>query len=161
MSFRSKIKAKRDTHTELELTPFLNLMVILIPALLLGAVFTQVSILGIEQPGDGPQGASAATPPELVLDVYLTSQGLDVKNRGHEDLGHFASNDYASLNALLHTIKTQHPKINSATLRVEPDMNYQDIVTTLDAIRTVESKESGRRYVLFPDIQLTGIEGAA
>ena len=51
MSIRKR--RHREKFTEPDLTSFMNLMVIMIPSLLINAVFTQVSILNVDQPGDG------------------------------------------------------------------------------------------------------------
>lgn len=53
---RSRAK-NRDTNPELDITSFMNLMVILIPFLLLDAVFTQLAVLQISM----PSGAGAAS----------------------------------------------------------------------------------------------------
>ena len=53
---RSRSKA-RDTNPELDITSFMNLMVILIPFLLLNAVFTQVAVLQVAMPNDGSGAA--------------------------------------------------------------------------------------------------------
>ena len=43
---RFRRRRSRDTDVELNITAFLNLMVVLIPFLLINAVFAQVSIAG-------------------------------------------------------------------------------------------------------------------
>ena len=49
---RSRSK-NRDTNPELDITSFMNLMVILIPFLLLDAVFTQLAVLQVSMPNNG------------------------------------------------------------------------------------------------------------
>ena len=47
--------SRRETNTELNITAFMNLMVVLIPFLLLTAVFSQVSILELDLPGSASE----------------------------------------------------------------------------------------------------------
>ncbi len=150
----------RETNVELDLTAFMNLMVIMIPSLLVNAVFTQVSILNVDQPGDAaPQSASAAVKPPLTLDVAIYPDKIVIKNRGVGPLGEIAGRDYKALNAKLVEIKRLYPAVTSATLRIEETVKYQDIVYVIDAVRVVQSTETGNSYGLFPNVQLAGVEG--
>jgi biopolymer transport protein ExbD len=54
----SQRRSFRESREDLNITPMMNLITILIPALLLSASFVAVSILEVEAPGDDP------TPPE-------------------------------------------------------------------------------------------------
>ncbi len=47
---RFRRRRSHDTEVELNITAFLNLMVVLIPFLLINAVFAQVSILQLDLP---------------------------------------------------------------------------------------------------------------
>jgi biopolymer transport protein ExbD len=156
-----RIRAKREVNVELDITSFMNLMVILIPFLLLNAVFTQVSVLQADQPGDGG-ATSTEAPPPLVLDVYVLEKGFMVKNRGQDGhLGVIDGQNYQALNQLLRQIKTQYPKVNNATLRIEDGIPYQQVISSMDAVRVVPSEHSNAIYPLFPELQLSSVEGAS
>ena len=156
-----RVRAKREVNVDLDITSFMNLMVILIPFLLLNAVFTQVSVLQADQPGDGA-ATSAEAPPPLVLDVYVLETGFMVKNRGQDGhLGIIEGQDYQALNQLLRQIKTEYPKVNSATLRIEDGIPYQQVISSMDAVRVVPSERTNAVYPLFPELQLASVEGAS
>jgi len=159
MSIRKR-RRNRSTEVELDLTAFMNLMVIMIPSLLVNAVFTQVNVLNVDQPGDGaPKSASAAVKPPLTLDIGVYPDKIVINNRGQGQLGEVAGRNYAQLNAALIEVKKQYPAVSSATLRIDESVTYQDIIYTIDAVRVVESQKTGNSYALFPNVQLAGVEG--
>ena len=159
MSIRKR-RRNRETEAQLDLTAFMNLMVIMIPSLLINAVFTQVNVLNVDQPGDGaPQSASAAVKPPLTLDIGVYPDKIVINNRGQGQIREIAGHDFAQLNAALVDVKKQYPTVSSATLRIEETVTYQDIISTIDAVRIVESKQTGNSYALFPNVQLAGVEG--
>lgn len=154
---RRRSRGQRDTQVELNITSFLNLMVILIPFLLLNAVFIQVSIVSVDQPSAST--STAQTPPELLLDVLVYPDRFVVNNRNQQGhLGVIEGNNYDQLNQLLREIKTQHPKVNSATLNVADVVDYQRIISTMDAVRIIKSDRTDAKYPLFPELQLTTLE---
>lgn len=154
---RRRSRGQRDTQVELNITSFLNLMVILIPFLLLNAVFIQVSIVSVDQPSAA--SSTAQTPPELLLDILVYPDQFVVKNRNQSDhLGVIAGDDYGQLNQLLHELKIKYPKVNSATLNVADRVDYQRIISTMDAVRIVKSDRTAAKYALFPELQLTTLE---
>ena len=154
---RRRSRGQRDTQVELNITSFLNLMVILIPFLLLNAVFIQVSIVSVDQPS--ASSSPVQTPPELLLDILVYPDQFVVNNRnqnGH--IGVIAGDDYGQLNQLMRELKTQYPKVNSATLNVADQVDYQRIISTMDAVRVVTSERTAAKYALFPELQLTTLE---
>jgi biopolymer transport protein ExbD len=160
MSIRQR--RHREKFTEPDLTSFMNLMVIMIPSLLINAVFTQVSILNVDQPGDGaPSSAAVAQLPPLTLDIQVYADHMVINNRGHGALGTVTGQDYRQLNLLLRGIKQQYPTVKNATLRIDPTVNYQQIVYVIDAVRVLISDKTGSTYALFPEIQLAALEGSA
>lgn len=160
MSIRKR--RHREKFTEPDLTSFMNLMVIMIPSLLINAVFTQVSIVNVDQPGDGsPSSAAVAKQPPLTLDIQVYADRLVVNNRGQAVLGTINGQDFVQLNALLRRIKQQYPSVKNATLRIDPNVNYQHIVSVIDAVRMGASTQTGQTYSLFPEVQLAALEGSA
>ncbi len=159
MSIRKR-RRNRETEAQLDLTAFMNLMVIMIPSLLINAVFTQVSVLNVDQPGDGaPHTASAAVKPQLTLDIGVYPDKIVINNRGVGQIKEIAGHNFAELNAALIDVKKQYPHVDSATLRIEETVTYQDIISTIDAVRIVDSQKTGNSYALFPNVQLAGVEG--
>lgn len=156
----SSRKKPRSTEAELNITSFMNLMVILIPFLLLNAVFTQVAVLNVALPKDGGGSASNEPKKPLVLEVIVYGDRFVVADRQTGPLRTIAAVDgkpnYKELNSYLREVKTQYPKINEATVLLEPDTSYESMIHTMDAVRIIESEVNGSptKYALFPDVGL-------
>ena len=155
MSFRNRT---RSTEAELDITSFMNLMVILIPFLLLNAVFTQVSVLNVSLPKEG--GAAAADEPKktLVLEVMVYGDRFVVADRQAgplKSVPHKGKDpDYKALNDYLREVKTQYPQVSEATILLEPETSYEALIHTMDAVRIIQSEVNGKptKYALFPDV---------
>lgn len=155
MSLRNRT---RSTEAELDITSFMNLMVILIPFLLLNAVFTQVAVLKVSLPKDG--GAASPNEPKkaLVLEVMVYGDRFVVADRQSGPLKtvpKLASGyDYQGLNDYLRQVKTQYNEINEATILLEPETAYDTLIQTMDAVRIIQSEVNGKptKYALFPDV---------
>lgn len=142
-------RARHREAQELNITAFMNLMVILVPFLLITAVFSHMTILPLDLPSS--HSATHHTPP-LQLQVTLRKNMIAVSDRKgglvrrfpvHD--GHY---DIDGLNALMKKIKARAPATHKVTVLVAPDVVYQDLVNVMDAVR-VAGKQS-----LFPDISL-------
>jgi len=146
---------------ELNITAFMNLMVILVPFLLITAVFSQVAILELNLPTS--QGESDEPPtPELHLEIIVRENSIDVGDRtsglltriDNDDDGY----DLAELGVYLARVKQQFPEKIDATLLLEPDISYQVLVNIMDTVRVYEDVDPERETVakleLFPEIAI-------
>lgn len=150
---------KHQHSEELNLTPFLNLMVILIPYLLLSAVFSQVAVLQVSMPSSGGGAGPDQNKPPLVLEVMVYKTGFKVADRQTgplKDIPLAAGGDldYVALNDYLRGVKTQYPAVTEASILLEADTNYEKLIHTMDAVRIVTSEKTGNKYGLFPDISI-------
>lgn len=73
MSRRHHYRRKDKEVPELDITTFLNLMVVLIPFLLISAVFSRVTVLELDVPTGG---AGKVDKPKLVLEVIVRKKVL-------------------------------------------------------------------------------------
>lgn len=155
MSFRNRT---RSTEAELDITSFMNLMVILIPFLLLNAVFTQVAVLKVNLPKAGDAVTADEPKQKLVLEVLVYSNRIVVANRHSGPLRTFPHQDkapdYVALNNYLREVKTQNPLVSEATILLEPETSYETLIKTMDAVRILQSEVNGKptKYALFPDV---------
>ena len=156
---RSRSKT-RDTNPELDITSFMNLMVILIPFLLLNAVFTQVAVLQVAMPNDG-SGAAPEVKKPLVLEVMVYKDRLLVADRQTGPMKTIALNakgehDFKALNEYLREVKTQYPTVTEASILLEQDTVYDKLIQTMDAVRVINSDVNGKpaKYALFPDVSI-------
>ena len=156
-------KKNRVTDVELDITAFMNLMVVLIPFLLIDAVFTQMSILQLNLPA-GESSAPAQEPQKpFVLEVLVYKNRYEVVDRQSESVLRVIPNqgekhDFASLHNTLKDLKQRAKDMNQdvkdITLLCEDDTPYELLVTTMDTVRIMEVDVNGNmiKRELFPDI---------
>ena len=157
---RSRRGGRRNTETaELNITAFMNLMVILVPFLLITAVFSRLAILELNLPGSSTEPAD---PQELVfqLEVIVREGRIEVGDRNVGALGIYPNTedgyDYESLSEKLSEIKASYPEKTDAAILLEADIPYDTLVQVMDRVRVEEviEEESIVRNDLFPDISI-------
>lgn len=157
---RVRIRRKAQLAPELNITAFLNLMVILVPFLLITAVFSHMSILELNLP---PENKSKPEPEkqdvnfELIIrqDTIAVADTLGgVIKRFTKD----ASGEYqmSAITELLLKIKEKFPDKLNITLLLEPNIPYEILVQAMDAVRVVSRLEGSEhvKYELFPLISI-------
>lgn len=147
---------RRHEVAELNITAFMNLMVILVPFLLITAVFSRMTILELNLPGPGGD-ASVDDEPQFVLEVTVRDARIEVGDRNTGLLRAFdaVDGDYPldALAGFLLEIKARHPDKAEATLLLEPQIDYDTVVQVMDRVR-VARNEDGSFGELFPDISV-------
>jgi biopolymer transport protein ExbD len=159
------LRKRKERHKEAEemnITAFMNLMVILVPFLLITAVFSRMSVLELDLPT--AQSQAAAEPPvaELNLEITVRGDAIEVGDRYNGMLSRFANlgSDYdlAALSDFLLEVKSRFPDKSDATLLLEPDISYEVVVEVMDTIRVADRVPDGGRqsvrYELFPEISI-------
>ena len=157
---RSRRGSRRNIDTaELNITAFMNLMVILVPFLLITAVFSRLAILELNLPGSSTEPAN---PQELVfqLEVIVREGQIEVGDRNIGALGVYPNTadgyDYEALSAKLSAIKKSYPDKTDAAILLESNIAYDTLVQVMDRVRVEERIEDQRilRNDLFPDISI-------
>jgi biopolymer transport protein ExbD len=155
---RSRLRRRGHETPDLDVTSFINLMVVLVTFFLGSAAYFQNSVLELNIP---PSVTGAANPSEaLQLEVIIRKDSLDVSDRRGGLIQRIANKngayDFKGLNEILKQLKVRFPDKMDATVLSEPDTPYQVLVSTMDATRTfsVVSAGSVRFGDLFPDISL-------
>ncbi len=157
---RSHRGGRHNTETaELNITAFMNLMVILVPFLLITAVFSRLAILELNLPGSSTEPAD---PQELTfqLEVTVREARIEVGDRNLGALGIYPNDDggydYDALSKKLSEIKESYPDKTDASILLESDIPYDTLVQVMDRVRVVEIVEEGGvvRKDLFPDISI-------
>lgn len=143
---------------ELEITTFLNLMVVLVPFLLITAVFSRITIQQLHLP-EGNGGAN--NKPVVTVEVIVREKGLEIGNgkgvvaRVPKVNGAY---DFKRLSELLYKIKQNYPKKTDATILLEPNIQYEYMINTMDAVRSKVMKAPGQtepvQAELFPDVAI-------
>lgn len=145
---------------ELNITTFMNLMVVLVPFLLLSAVFSEITIHDLNLPSLSELAPESTDKPKLQLEVVIRRASLDVIDRNSGRLrlipGTAAGHDFAALNHLLQQVKAQYPQVSTVTLLLEPETSYNTLIGAMDAVRAVEESQGGKavKRELFPDVSI-------
>jgi len=103
---------KQQTDADLDITPFLNLMIVLVPVLLLSMVFSQTAVLELRF-SDGTSVPPVENSEELRLHVILQGDYLEVGDNQRGLLRRLppvdGEPDFAGLGDLLRKVKAQVP----------------------------------------------------
>lgn len=159
MAFKpSKRRHRPESNVELDITPIMNLMIVLVPFLLLAAVFSKTAILNLYLPSaeDTSSSEEQIEDESLSLTVAITANGFliggiedkkipDIKLKNNEY-------DYSKLSIELKKVKDMYPTNENIVLLIEPDIEYDVIVHTMDATR--EIKQGEKTIALFPAVSL-------
>ena len=158
MPRRHHYKTKSKEPPELNITTFLNLMVVLVPFLLITAVFSRITIMEL----DIPVGNSGSdNKPKVTIEVIIRKDRLELGN-GQGVIARLANvngnYDLAKLSDYLQKIKENYPDKTDATILIEPDIEYDYMIQIMDAVRMAElpqeDNEELLRVALFPDMSL-------
>lgn len=151
---------RRNIETaELNITAFMNLMVILVPFLLITAVFSRLAILELNLPGSSTEPAD---PQDLTfqLEVIVRTDKIEVGDRNQGLLGVYPNGedgyDFKALSEKLTEIKEGYPTKTDASILLESDIAYDTLVQVMDRVRIAERIEEDEivRFDLFPDISI-------
>lgn len=153
---------------ELDLLPVMNLFMVLIPFLLMGAAFFHIAVIPTSLPTHTPQASDvpttpttvsvnlAITPTDMVLTVSSTS--FDEQQLAKMGATFRKSGGQHNVDALikhLKGLKTDYPKSNTLIVLPDENVKYEDLVAILDASRDFKTgaRDKDGEYVrqdLFP-----------
>ena len=159
MLSRSKHKRLRP-DAELDITSFMNLMIVLVPVLLMMMVFSRITVVELQLPGLDALPADQSIDNQQ-LEVLVTQQGFDVffpqgylvrsipkvglkpdQTLSIQEPSQPLNEDYdfAQLQTTLiqvkRTLLAKQIDKNDLVLMLDDDISYQTIVTLLDTVRS-------------------------
>ena len=149
-----------DDTADLNITAFMNLMVILVPFLLITAVFSRLAIIELNLPGSSTEPVD---PQDQVfqLEVIVRKDKIEVGDRNQGLLGIYPNSeqgdyDYEALSAKLSELKDRYPDKTDAAILLESDIEYDTLIQVMDRVRVEEEieEDSVVRNDLFPDISI-------
>ncbi len=140
----SERKHRMHEQKGLQITAFLNLMVVLVPFLLLTAVFARMAVIELTLPVESKskqasQAEREVSAEKLNLIVSIWEDEINVLNDG-VSLGIFKLDEKGTYNfdgisKFLLRLKQQYPGEKSATVLSRPSIPYKTLVETIDAVR--------------------------
>jgi len=156
MAARRRLR-KETAH--LEITAFINLIVVLVPFLLSTAVFTRLSVIDLSLPAKN-SGVEQLKVDNLQLEVVLRPDSLEVGDRLGGLIQRIPNNakgyDTAALSTLIQQIKVKFPDKVDASVLAEPNTSYDALVQVMDAVRVVATPKGAVvvHTEMFPNISI-------
>jgi biopolymer transport protein ExbD len=157
-----RVRRLRKPIAHLEVTAFINVIVVLVPFLLSTAVFTRLSVIDLSLPAQN-SGVEQLKVEDLQLEVVIRPDALDVGDRIGGLIQRIPSTpqgyDVAALSTLMQQIKGRFPETKAASVLAQPDTSYNALVQVMDAVREAPppaGKPAGKTVAteLFPDISI-------
>jgi len=158
MSF--KIKRQGTDDADIDVTSFMNLMIVLVPVLLMSMTFTKVTVMEINLP-ELSGGSSANDLTQSQLEVVVRNSGMAVyfpEGNLIKDIPLLKDNtqDFNTLTAVLRGIKDKVSDKKDAVILSAKDLDYQTLIATMDTVKSYQTvvAASLAEVELFPEISL-------
>jgi len=155
-----RVRRLRKQAAHLEITAFINLIVVLVPFLLSTAVFTRLSVLDLTLPAQSSGAAEQLKADNLQLEIVIRTDALEVGDRIGGLIQRIPSAgsapDVRTLSTLMVQLKARFPDKAEATVLAEPNTPYDTLVQVMDAVRGTQTAQ-GPKVVhaeLFPAISI-------
>lgn len=154
-------KHRRPVHqADLDITAFMNLMIVLVPVLLLSMVFAHNAVLDLNFPAQDDSIAQLEDDENLQLQLIIRSDSLAVGDTRNGLIrridNHNGEYDFETLVKLLKQIKARMPEKTEITLLLAENIDYQTLVTAMDKTRSYPAVVAASlvEAELFPDISI-------
>lgn len=157
---RLRRKRQEQEAAELNITAFMNLMVILVPFLLITAVFSRMTVLELNLPGPLSEESLADESVDLQLQLVVTDDYLLLRdaNIGLIARLNHANDDYPwqKFKETLITLKQRFPEETAIALLLDSSVSYDTMIRVMDRVASTQQVRLGtlERVELFPDISL-------
>jgi len=159
MARQHHYKRRVSNTYEIDVTTFLNLMVVLIPFLLITAVFSRLTIVELNLPSaaGGPSDGADS----FRVEVIVREEGMEISNgtaiiatipKKEEEF------DLDELSNMMVELKREHPDQESASVLMEARIPYDYLIQVMDVVRSVkvptEVEDEFELYALFSEISV-------
>ena len=159
MARKHHYKRNKTNTYEIDVTTFLNLMVVLIPFLLITAVFSRLTIVELDLPSNA--NGAAQQQESFRIEVIVREPGIEISN-GTAIIATVPKKDgdydLESLSEMMVALKQEYPNIDSASVLMEAFIPYDYLIQVMDIVRTVELptdvENEYELYALFSDISV-------
>ena len=158
-----KVRRLRKQQAHLEITAFINLIVVLVPFLLSTAVFSRLAVLDLLLPAQS-SGVEQLKAGDLKLEIVIRPDSIEVGDRiggliqriTNPGTSAGAGYDLRALSTLMQSIKAKFPDTAEATILAQPDTSYDVLVQVMDAVRAGTGADGAKvvRTELFPNISI-------
>ena len=161
MARKHHYKRRTGETYEIDVTTFLNLMVVLVPFLLITAVFSRLTIVELNLPSNA--GAAVPQAESFRIEVIVREPGIEISN-GTSVIATIPKKDeeydLETLSDMMVELKQGYPDIDEASVLMEPLIPYDYLIQVMDVVRAVElpvkgeidGEEQYELYALFSDV---------
>ncbi len=177
----SKTKRTGDAAFDLNLAPFLDIVVSIIPMLLLSAVFIEIKTIETPIPtlvAEAVQNADKKTEKEVVITLKVSrKKGFEfsVNEQGKVNTMNVGLKentlDFVGLFETTKQLKSRYPEVFKLQLAPEKDISFNDVVKTMDRVRkqgrddrkvAFVDPKTGQRVetdLMFPNVTFSNVVG--
>jgi biopolymer transport protein ExbD len=158
MSF--KIKRKNTDDADIDVTSFMNLMIVLVPVLLMSMTFTKITVMEINLPelsGGGSSNALSQSQLEIIIrktgiEVYFPAGNLVKK----VPLLKNGQQDFNLLSQVLRAVKDKVSDKRDALIMSASNVDYQTLINAMDTLKSYQTVVAASlvEVELFPEISL-------
>lgn len=152
---------------ELNITAFLNLMVILVPFLLITAVFSRLTVLELNLPALDSEAATDEQI-DLQLQLVIREDSFEIQDANLGTIRAMPragaeSTDWELFRDTLLQIKTRFPEEDSITLLLERGIPYKTLIDVMDRVRSADVVQVNtvETVQLFPNVSIGDAPAAA
>jgi len=141
----------KENAYEIDVTTFLNLMVVLVPFLLITAVFSRLTIVELDLPSSA--GGLSSDADGFRVEVVVREAGIEISN-GSATIATIPKKedeyDFDSLSDFMIELKLEYPEHDAASVLMETQIPYDYLIQVMDIVRSVEVPiEDTEEYELF------------
>lgn len=157
------MKLARRRHiektVELNITAFMNLMVILVPFLLITAVFSRITVLELNLPALNAK-ARQEEKIDLQLELVIREKSFDIQDANLGLIKRFEreseNTNWQAFTDLLVEIKSRFPEEQSISLLLERKTDYKTMIQVMDHVRSADIVQitEVETVELFPNISI-------
>jgi biopolymer transport protein ExbD len=155
------------SEADLDITAFMNLMIVLVPILLINMIFAHTSVLELNFPSDDQ--SSTQDEQNLQLQVMILDDKLVVAdNQGgvikqienltspNDKSSSTGAYDFVMLGKVMQELKSRVPDKKDVTLMARKDTSYQTLVSVMDKVRSYRTVVAGSvvNAELFPEVSI-------
>ncbi len=156
---RHHYKRRVGATYEIDVTTFLNLMVVLVPFLLITAVFSRLTIVELNLPSSA--GGAVNEADNFRVEVIVREAGMEISN-GSAIIATIPKKDeeydLETLSEYIVELKREYPDHEAASVLMEAYIPYDYLIQVMDIVRSIEVPtgvdDEVELYALFTDISV-------
>jgi biopolymer transport protein ExbD len=159
-----RIRKRNREEADLEITSFMNLMIILVPVLLMNMVFSHITVLDLKLPDLASSSSPSEAPENQMLELVILPDrfvvnypaGAPLKTVPQKD----GAYDYKLLSDVLQEVKRllMDKGIEKRDIFIlsQPGTDYQTLVSVMDTVRSFKAVVAASvvNAELFPEVSL-------